>query len=126
MNELFGVSMNLIAGACIAVTGFIFVLVTLIAIRNPVMFKTGLRNIPRRRAQTTLIVIGLMLSTVIITAAFGTGDTMSHSITNEAYNILGPADEMITWDTEHHAAPEEKQVIPLEFAEDLRSKFSGD
>jgi hypothetical protein len=33
------------------------------AIRNPVMFKNGLRNISRRKSQTALIVIGLMLST---------------------------------------------------------------
>ena len=36
--------------------------------RNPVLFKLGLRNIPRRRAQTVLIIIGLMLSTAIITS----------------------------------------------------------
>ena len=55
----------------------------------------GVRNIPRRRAQTTLIVIGLMLSTVIISAAFTTGDTVDRSITSEVYELLGSLDEVV-------------------------------
>ena len=47
-----------------------------IAWRRPVIFKLGARNIPRRRTQTVLIVAGLMLSTLIIAAALGTGDTV--------------------------------------------------
>ena len=50
------------------------------------MFKLGVRNIPRRRAQTTLIVLGLMLSTVIISAAFTTGDTVDRSVTCQVYS----------------------------------------
>jgi hypothetical protein len=53
------------------------------------------RNIPRRRAQTTLIVLGLMLSTLIISAAFTTGDTVQRSITGEVYSLLGSVDEVI-------------------------------
>src|ERR1035437_7543120 len=90
--------MTWIAAGCVAVTAVIFGVVGPLAARNPVMFKMGLRNIPRRKAQTTLIVVGLMLSTVIITAAFGTGDTMTSSVTNEVYGILGPVDELIQWD----------------------------
>ena len=56
----------------------------LLALRRPVFFKLGLRPIPRRRAQSTLIVLGLMLATLIITAAFITGDTLSHTIRTEA------------------------------------------
>ena len=52
----------------------------------------GLRNIPRRMSQTVLIIIGLMLSTVIITAAFTTGDTVDYSITKQTYDQLGHAD----------------------------------
>ena len=60
------------------------------------MFKLGVRNIPRRRAQTTLIVLGLMLSTVIISAAFTTGDTVDRSITSEVYGLLGSVDEVVS------------------------------
>ncbi|MFN0095172.1 MAG: FtsX-like permease family protein [Dehalococcoidia bacterium] len=126
MNELFGLSMTTIAGICLALTAIILAFVGFIAVRNPVMFKTGLRNIPRRPAQTALIVVGLMLSTLIVAAAFGTGDTLTHSITSETYTILGPVDEIIDWDVEKNPAPTEKQVVPLETVDKLADQFSGD
>ncbi len=118
--------MTYIAAGCVALTGVILLFVAFIAWRNPVMFKTGLRNIPRRKAQTTLIIVGLMLSTVIITAAFGTGDTMTHSITNEVYTILGPVDEIVVWDTKLHPAAEDQQVIPLTDVQKLEDQFKDD
>jgi len=60
-----------------------------------VIFKLGVRNIPRRKAQTILIVVGLMLSTLIIAAAFGTGDTLNHSVSATVYRQLGPVDEIV-------------------------------
>lgn len=63
--------------------------------RNRVMVRLGLRNIPRRRTQTALIVLGLMFSTFIIAAAFGTGDTMTHSFRSIALDVLGETDELI-------------------------------
>jgi putative ABC transport system permease protein len=74
----------------IALSTLVFVWFT-----NRIMFKVGVRNIPRRRAQTTLIVLGLMLSTVIISAAFTTGDTIDRSVTNQVYTLLGSVDEMV-------------------------------
>ena len=97
MNELFGVSMTYIATGCFVVTALILAYVAFIAVRNPVMFKMGLRNIPRRPAQTSLIVVGLMLSTLIMSAAFGTGDTLTSSITAEVFSgTLAVLPEVIT------------------------------
>jgi len=118
--------MTTIAIVCLVATLAILAFVGLIAVRNPVMFKTGLRNIPRRPAQTTLIVVGLMLSTLIITAAFGTGDTLTSSVTGEVYRQLAEADELIVWDTEKQAAPEDEQVIPVDFVDSLRARFAAD
>lgn len=126
MNELFGVSMTLIAGVCVAITFAILLLVAFIAWRNPVMFKLGLRNIPRRKAQTALIVVGLMLSTLIMSAAFGTGDTLTTSVTSEVYSILGEADEWVSWDAEKHPAPPDDQVIPLATVEQWQRQFAND
>src|SRR3990172_12896291 len=95
MDELFGVSMNLIMYVLLALLGVSLASIVLVALRNRIMFNLGVRNIPRRKAQTTLIVVGLMLSTVIISAAFATGDTVDRSITSEAYTILGSLDEVI-------------------------------
>jgi len=118
--------MNYIAIGCVAVTVLIFLLVAMIAIRNPVMFKMGLRNIPRRKAQTALIIVGLMLSTLIMSAAFGTGDTLTTSVTQEVYNLLGEADELITWDTDKQAAAQDDQVIPLAEVEGWQKQFAND
>ncbi len=126
MESLFGVSMNAIALVCVIITSAILLVLAYVAIRNPVMFKMGIRNIPRRPAQTTLIILGLMLSTVIITAAFGTGDTMTHSVTAEIYNILGETDELVEYDRERFPVPEDQQVLPLSLVDDLKAHFAGD
>ena len=73
----------------------VIVCLGLIALRQPVFFKLGLRPIPRRRAQSTFIVLGLMLATLIITAAFITGDTLSYTIRSQAVEGMGEMDEMI-------------------------------
>ncbi len=126
MNELFGVSMTMIALICVIATAAILGLIGLIAVRNPVMFKMGLRNIPRRPAQTALIVIGLMLSTLIMSAAFGTGDTLTSSITAEVYNVLGEVDEIVEYDLDAEARPADQQVIALSDVEAWRQEFAND
>jgi putative ABC transport system permease protein len=60
--------------------------------RYPIILRLALRNIPRRRAQTVLIVLGLMLATLLITAAFGTGDTMTYSMRQAFTAYLGGTD----------------------------------
>ena len=72
--------MNSIMYALIALLAVSVSTLVVIYLRNRVLFRLGVRNIPRRRAQTTLIVLGLMLSTLIISAAFTTGDTVQRSI----------------------------------------------
>ncbi|HET7038101.1 MAG TPA: FtsX-like permease family protein [Thermomicrobiaceae bacterium] len=66
-----------------------------IFLRHRVVFKMGVRNVPRRPAQTTLIVIGLMLSTLIIAAALTTGDTLNNSLTGTVYDLTGHVDEVV-------------------------------
>ena len=95
MSELFGVSMTLIMYVLLALLGVSLASVAYVGLRNRVMFKLGVRNIPRRTAQTVLIVVGLMLSTIIIAAAFTTGDTVDRSITGQIYSVLGSLDEVV-------------------------------
>ena len=75
MQKLFGIATDTLAtynGIFFAIAiGILIVL----ALRNPILAKMGIRNIPRRPAQSLLIIIGLMLSTVIIGASLGIGDT---------------------------------------------------
>ena len=75
--------------------GLILLYLGWLALRNPVLVKIGLRNIPRRPAQSILIVIGLTLSTVIIVSALSTGDTLTYSVRTNAVQAYGPIDEII-------------------------------
>lgn len=69
--------------------------IVVVSLRNPVLFKMGVRNITRRPAQTSLIVLGLMLTTLLFSAALSTGDTMNYSIRKSALDQLGPVDEIV-------------------------------
>lgn len=95
MEKLFGLEMATIAGVLSTLLVLVIISLALLAWRRPVFFKLGLRPIPRRRAQSILIVIGLMLATLIITSAFVTGDTLSHSIRSVAIEGMGEIDEVI-------------------------------
>ncbi len=92
MDALFGIPMNTIMAVLVALLAISLSAVLLIFIRNRIIFMMGLRNIPRRVAQTVLIVIGLMLSTVIITAAFTMGDTVDYSVTKQTFDLAGHTD----------------------------------
>src|SRR4029079_13328981 len=95
VNELFGIPMSGILTALVALLAVCLLSVAWVAWRRPVIFKLGVRNIPRRKAQTLLIVVGLMLSTLIISAALGTGDTLRHSSRSDIYDTLGHVDELV-------------------------------
>lgn len=95
MSEVFGISMNSIMVTFIVLLAVCLSVSLYIALRHPIIFRMGLRNIPRRRAQTTLIVVGLMLSTLISTAALGMGDTIDRSLRQTIYGVLGQVDEVV-------------------------------
>jgi putative ABC transport system permease protein len=95
MHELFGVSLTTIAIVMLVLFSIVAIVVVTLALRNRIMFKLGVRNIPKRPVQTALIVFGLMLSTVLITAAFSTGDTVVYTIRSLATDALGNTDEVI-------------------------------
>ena len=96
MDELFGLSMTYISATMLIAFLAIMLVVGILAWRNRVMLRLGLRNIPRRKSQSVLIVVGSMLSAVIITAAFATGDTISSSIRSDAIVELANIDEVVT------------------------------
>ncbi|MGN6485049.1 MAG: FtsX-like permease family protein, partial [Thermomicrobiales bacterium] len=97
MKTIFGVPMTTITVVLVVLLAICLLSVLLIAIRRPVIFKLGIRNIPRRKTQTALIVVGLMLATLIVTAALGTGDTLNRSIDDAALRTLGPLDEVVVF-----------------------------
>ena len=95
MNDIFGLSMTWIMVGLLVLLSCCLLSVAWVAWRRPVLFKLGIRNIPRRRAQSTLIVVGLMLSTLIMSTALGVGDTVNHSATAAVYGVYGHVDEIV-------------------------------
>ena len=78
----------------VLVTGFF-------ALRNRVVFKMAARNITRHGSQSALIVVGLMLATLLFSAAFTTGDTLTHSVRALVIKELGEVDVVV-----HSESPE--------------------
>jgi putative ABC transport system permease protein len=68
----------------------------LFAAVNRVLLKMALRNIPRRRAQTVLILFGLMLATLIFSASLSVGDTLNYSLAAIQLRQIGGIDEAFT------------------------------
>ena len=95
MEDLFGVKMQWIMYALLAVFVPSLAVIGFMALRNRVMLKMALRNIPRRKAQTVLIIVGIMISTLIMAASFGTGDTLTHSIRKGVVDGLGTIDQIV-------------------------------
>src|SRR5947208_16480093 len=95
MDTLLGISMDTIMRVTLGLFVAITVVVAALALRHRLLLTLARRNIPRRRAQTVLIIVGLMLGTLIITAAFGTGDTMTYSLRGSTAHNLGNVDEIV-------------------------------
>lgn len=133
MENIFGIPMTSIMNVLLVMFGLCLLTGAYVLVRNRVIFRMGVRNIPRRPAQTVLIIVGLMLSTLIIAAALATGDTLNHSIRSDVYTYLGHTDELIVRGGEESgdamatgepeaAAPEAGATIPLSLLEELRAE----
>ena len=96
MNELFGIPMGPLALWVLVALAALVGAVGVLALRNRIFLKLGIRNVTRRRARTALIILGLMLGTTIVSSALVTGDTMSYTIRSSAVTALGRTDELVS------------------------------
>jgi putative ABC transport system permease protein len=129
MENIFGTPVTSIMLVLLVIFGLCMLAAIWIAIRHRIVFRMGVRNIPRRPAQTILIVVGLMLSTLIIAAAFTTGDTLNNSIRSQVYDILGPVDQIVVLSTGEDAdaaRPQSGVTFPESVAHDLAGRMAGD
>jgi putative ABC transport system permease protein len=69
--------------------------VAVLALASRVIFKMAARNFARRKAQSAIVVAGLMIGTAIISASLVVGDTMRYIFVNQTYHDLGETDEQI-------------------------------
>ena len=76
--------------------GLILAGAALISLRNPIIGKLGVRNIPRRPTQSTLIVFGLTLSTMIIVSALSLGDTLDNTVRRQTIDAYGQIDQVVS------------------------------
>lgn len=104
MDRVFGLPAGPLAIALTILMVVSLAIVMVLALRNLVFFKMGLRNIPRRRGRSALIVAGLMLGTAIITSALMTGDTMAAAVRSAVVDSLGVTDETVTAGAESDVA----------------------
>jgi putative ABC transport system permease protein len=64
-------------------------------LRQPVSRRLALRQVARRKTEAALVVTGSVLGTAIIIGALVVGDTLNHSVRQDAYRTLGPIDERV-------------------------------
>ena len=127
MDSLFGAPLTSILIGLLVLVAVAMGSIAWIAWRQPILFRMGLRNLVRRKAQTALIIIGLMLSTLIISAAFATGDTVGYSITNEVYKSLEDVDFVIAYDRENAPTTDGAPThLTDRTVQDLQAAFAND
>jgi putative ABC transport system permease protein len=95
MDELFGIPTERLTLVLLAVFTAGGLLLAFLARRDRVAFKMAVRNTSRRKTQTALIVIGLMLATLLFSAAFTTGDTLTNSMRAQALENIGRVDVVV-------------------------------
>src|SRR5690349_4675057 len=95
MRTLFGIPMGILAVVLVAMLAAALASVAVVAARNRVFLRLGIRNAERRPGRSALIIVGLMLGTAIIAAALATGDTMTQTIRSSAVSALGQTDELV-------------------------------
>ncbi len=97
METFFGIPTTWLAAGSVAVLATVLAALHGVARRRPVLLSLALRQVPRRPAQTALIVVGLMISTTLITASLATGDTLTYSLRSAAVAEIGRLDVVITY-----------------------------
>jgi putative ABC transport system permease protein len=102
---MFGLPIDTLAVSLSVLVGLAIAILAVLALRNVVFFRLGVRNAQRRRGRSLLIVVGLMLATTIIAAALGTGDTMGRTVRSTVLRSLGAQDEWVTLATAKPATP---------------------
>src|SRR5918998_1769946 len=95
MDELFGIPTNRLTLVLLGIFAAGAVILAVLAARDRTSLRMAVRNIPRRKTQSTLIVTGLMLATVLFSAAFTTGDTLTNSLRTQALEDIGRVDVVV-------------------------------
>ena len=126
MEKLFGIPMPVLMMVLSGIFLTAMLVVVVMALRNSVMLKMGIRPIFRRPGMTALIIIGVMLSTIIMAAAFGTADTLTYSIRDIAVNGLQEIDEVIVPARAAEGDTFGQSFIAMDRYRQLQAELAGD
>lgn len=133
MEKLFGVPVDQLLTILLAIFGLGAAVLAFSALRNRVALKMAIRNLPRRRSQTALIVLGLMLATLLFSASFTTGDTLTNSFREMAVEPIGEVDVEVKSDAptpqsmQMVAAPGSRDAyFDASLTDDVRDRLSSD
>ena len=95
-EKVFGLPANSLANSMVVILIVISIILLIGGLRRFILVKMGTRNIPRRKGQSTLIVMGLMLSSIIVAVSLGIGDTVRYSVRSVVFDSAGNVDEIIS------------------------------
>src|SRR5258708_29665135 len=77
-------------------TAGILLVVLSVGASTPILWRLGLRNVLRRPGQTVIMLAGLMLAAVFITASFGLQDSFNQSMVTDRLMKMGNVDEAVS------------------------------
>ncbi len=92
MNNVFEFSPSKLAPPLIIATVVAVVALLWQGWRWPHLLRIGLRNVPRRKLRTALVLFGLMLATTFVAAAIAIDDTIVLAVKTVAVYNLGRID----------------------------------
>src|SRR5918911_1312957 len=95
MDKLFGLPTQQLTWQLLGVFAAGASILAVLAVRDRTSFRVAVRNIPRRKMQTALILMGLMLATLLFSAAFTTGDTLTNSLRVQALDNIRRVDVVV-------------------------------
>ncbi|HLW00018.1 MAG TPA: FtsX-like permease family protein [Ktedonobacterales bacterium] len=87
---------TVLAVTLLVVTGGMLLILLALGMSQPVLVRMGLRQLLRRPSQTLILLCGLVLSTVVMTASFGLWDSFAHSTLTYELAATGNVDESVT------------------------------
>jgi putative ABC transport system permease protein len=95
MDELFGIPTQQLTLTLLGAFAAVTLILAVLAMRDRTSLRMAVRNLSRRRTQTVLIIAGLTLATVLFSAAFTTGDTLTNSLRAQALEDIGQVDVVV-------------------------------
>lgn len=97
MNDLLsGLSQTSLALLMAALTAGILLVVCGLGASNPLIWRMGLRNVVRRPGLALMMLMGLTLATIFITASFGLQDSFNQSMVSDRLLKMGNVDEAVS------------------------------